>query len=139
MAVYIKNNLQFSQIAVKTPYCDVLALQIHANVFTFLLITLYRSPTVSLSHLQQDITDIIEQIKTLDRHYTIITGDFNHDLNKSQPLKSFRDYYQLINVPTTIQQTLIHHFYINPKPQKYKSGTFVTYYSYHNPFYVNFN
>ncbi|KAJ8033573.1 ATP-dependent DNA helicase PIF1 [Holothuria leucospilota] len=137
VAVYVRNTFQPQHLEIQTTACDALPIKINCFNKTILLIAVYRSPTIPVHELVQDLINIKQQLQHNHCTYTIFVGDFNHDLTRKQPLEPLQSFFQLVKKPTTFQNTLIDHFYILPQSPTYRVGTFSTHYSYHHAIYVS--
>ena len=135
VAMYIQNSVNYERIFASNDQFDILAIRTTGN--TEMLITvIYKPVGTSQRNFSSEISDLLTQFETLDTNYTVIVGDFNHDLLKHPPIPAFVKYNQLIQQPTTSKGTLLDHIYIKPLPQQYNSSPITTHYSYHDPTFV---
>ena len=139
VAMYIQNSVSYSVLPLLTNDCDTLAIRTYGAT-DMTIAVVYKPPNTRQNTLCTEMNDITAQIELLDSDYTIIAGDFNIDLMKtgiSTP-RCFQNYQQVISEPTTIDNTLIDHIYINPSPAvgQFKASTLPTYHSNHYPTYL---
>ena len=135
VAMYIQRSVNHDVFDMHLNTCDILVVKTTGK--TNLTIVAVYKPDGNNAEFRREMNDLCTQLDGLQTDYTVILGDFNHDLNKQSPLSCFKDYCQVINTPTTHIGTLLDHIYIKPLPSDYKADVFWTYYSHHHPIAIS--
>ena len=133
--MYIQRSVNHDDFDMHLNTCDILVVKTTGK--TNLTIVAVYKPDGNNAEFRREMNDLCTQLDGLQTDYTVILGDFNHDLNKQSPLSCFKDYCQVINTPTTHIGTLLDHIYIKPLPSDYKADVFWTYYSHHHPIAIS--
>ena len=131
VAMYIQRSVNHDAFDMHFDTCDILVVKTTGKA-SLAIVAVYK-PDGNNAEFRREMNDLCTQLEGLQTDYTVILGDFNHDLNKQDPLSCFKDYCQVISKPTTHVGTLIDHIYIKPQPSDYIADVLWTYYSHHHP------
>lgn len=142
VAIYIKDVYKYTMIPLETAQCHLLLLLTH-TVPSFLILVMYRPPSLPTNSFVQILEQVLHQIETYSQFYNtdhkVILGDLNYDLQKQPSLEPLKDFHQIITNPTTSAGTLLDPVYVDTLPETYCAGVLNTYYSYHEPVYFTTN
>lgn len=132
VAMYVQNGINYALQPLGSTECDALAIRT-LGTSNLLIVVVYKPVATTTTAFCTELNNITAQTELLDTKYTVIVGDFNHNLMKQKVFTPLKQYQQVITEPTTAKGTLLDHIYIKPVPSQYIASVLTTYYSYHDP------